>query len=329
MARPKSKVKRKTLSTTIEIELLEKMKEISKEKKIPLNRLIEVAVKKWLEEEGKEKKIKGWKEMCDEANKLKSPSIKHKIFVELTKYIEFYDSMENSIWSHITAGVDKFNINSDFLSSIKGTITSIRLSLECGNINDAFSLLRKYQDISVMHIYSILYLENNFSIDNITVKEINDWVKEEEKSPNYKKMIKYIANSEKTKKITNVIKKKNNIDLRQRFNDHAHFNFYSYLSLNDSTRYNFNNDKTTFLNQFSNDINIIYVSHFIWLFTVKEYYMTASDYVDYLDMGEEPPENSQYWVSPFIQEMFSEVIKKTQPNLSAEFKKEIEFMELK
>lgn len=117
--------------------------------------------------------------------------------------------------------------------------------------------------------------------------------------------------------------------MRQKFNDHAHFNFYSYLSLNNSARDNFNNNKTTFLNQFSNDINIIYVSHFIWLFTIKEYYMTASDYVDYLDIGEEPPENYQYWVSPFIQEMFNEVIKKTQPSLSREFKKGIEFMELK
>jgi hypothetical protein len=49
MARPKSKIKRKTLSTTIEIKLLEKMKEISKEKKIPLNRLMEEAMEEWVE----------------------------------------------------------------------------------------------------------------------------------------------------------------------------------------------------------------------------------------------------------------------------------------
>lgn len=208
IGRSKSKVKRKPLSTTIKIELLERMKDISEEKKIPLNRLIESAMEKWLEEDGKGKKIKEWKEICDGANKLKSPSREHKIFTELTKYVEFYDSMESSIWSHITAGVDRFNINSDFLSSMKGTITSIKLSLEHGNINDAFSLLRKYQDISVMHIYSILYLENNFSIDNITVKKINDWVKEEKQSPNYNKMIKYIANSEKTKKLLMLLERK-------------------------------------------------------------------------------------------------------------------------
>ena len=49
MARPKSKVKRKTLSTTLEIKLLEKMKVISKDKKIPLNRLMEEAMEEWME----------------------------------------------------------------------------------------------------------------------------------------------------------------------------------------------------------------------------------------------------------------------------------------
>ncbi len=261
-------------------------------------------------------------------NNLNEEYKNHEIFSELTRYIEFYDSLNHSTFLWVTSGVDSFNFNGNFLSSMKGTITSIKLLLECGNINDAFSLLRKYQDISVMHIYSLLYLENNFSIYNFKVEEINNWVKNEKKSPNYNKMIKYIANSEKTKKISNIIREKNNDDLRQGLNNHAHYNLYSYLSFNDSTRYDVKNNRITFLNQFLNDVRIIYISYFIWLFTTKEEYMMASDYVDYLDMGEEPPENAQYWVSPFIQEIFNDVIRKYQPDLSSELKKGIN-MDLK
>lgn len=49
MGRPKNKIKRKAFSTTIKIELLEKLKKISEEEGIPTNRLIEVSLEKYLE----------------------------------------------------------------------------------------------------------------------------------------------------------------------------------------------------------------------------------------------------------------------------------------
>ena len=32
----------------------------------------------------------------------------------------------------------------------------------------------------------------------------------------------------------------------------------------------------------------------------------AEDYIDYLDMKATPPENSQYWVAPFVDEFIKE-----------------------
>lgn len=52
MARPKSKVERKTLSTTLKIDLLEKLKEVSESEGIPINRLIEVSLEKYLDKTG-------------------------------------------------------------------------------------------------------------------------------------------------------------------------------------------------------------------------------------------------------------------------------------
>lgn len=48
MARPKSEIKRKAIGTTIKVELLNKLKEISEEEGIPINRLIEVSLEKYL-----------------------------------------------------------------------------------------------------------------------------------------------------------------------------------------------------------------------------------------------------------------------------------------
>lgn len=52
----------------------------------------------------------------------------------------------------------------------------------------------------------------------------------------------------------------------------------------------------------------------------------SSDYVDYLDCNETPPEGSQYWVAPFIIEFFeqrkelidSECLKYLQENTNME-----------
>ncbi len=49
VARPKSSVKRKALSTTIKIDVLEKLKRVSEVEGIPINRLIEVALEKYLD----------------------------------------------------------------------------------------------------------------------------------------------------------------------------------------------------------------------------------------------------------------------------------------
>ncbi len=50
IARPKSNIERKTLSTTLKIELIDKLKKNSDEKGIPINRLIELSLEKYLDD---------------------------------------------------------------------------------------------------------------------------------------------------------------------------------------------------------------------------------------------------------------------------------------
>ena len=44
--------------------------------------------------------------------------------------------------------------------------------------------------------------------------------------------------------------------------------------------------------------------------------MSSSDYEDYLDCGLTPVKDSQYWVAPFIQEVFDKWIKKYRPDIA-------------
>ncbi len=60
---------------------------------------------------------------------------------------------------------------------------------------------------------------------------------------------------------------------------------------------------------------------------INEHYMVSSDYLDHLNLGMSPPENSQYWVAPFIQEMANEVLLKERPDI-LELLKRLTNMEL-
>ena len=52
-------------------------------------------------------------------------------------------------------------------------------------------------------------------------------------------------------------------------------------------------------------------------FYLNDHYMAATDYVDALDAGIEPEPDSQYFVAPYIQEIFSEVVETKRPDIAA------------
>lgn len=48
--------------------------------------------------------------------------------------------------------------------------------------------------------------------------------------------------------------------------------------------------------------------------------MMSSDHLDALQCNMEPEENSQYWVAPFIQDLFLEVLTPRRPDIAAAIK---------
>lgn len=49
MARPKNKIIRKNLNTTLEVNILEKLRDLSNETGIPVNKIIELSLEKTLD----------------------------------------------------------------------------------------------------------------------------------------------------------------------------------------------------------------------------------------------------------------------------------------
>lgn len=240
----------------------------------------------------------------------------HRIFTELDEYQEFYKGISYTIMSFVTMGTKSIiNIDTYSFSSMQGTIDSIKMTLANGRINDAYALLRKYYDSTIINIYASLYLQNEVSLENFIVKKIDNWLNGIEAIPEYRIMSSYIRNSEKFTELNKLLHKDERYKrIRKRCNDHTHYNFYHNVLLNDNEIYLPYRIKA--LSQYQNDIKNIFILHLAYLFYLNEHYMASTDYIDALDCGLTPEENSQYWVSPFIQEIFDKVIKTNRPDIA-------------
>jgi hypothetical protein len=239
----------------------------------------------------------------------------HKIFAELRELADFYDCLSFSIMGFMTLGTTAiYNLDTYVFSSIKGTLESMHDILIKGRINDAYSLLRKYHDSTHINIYTNLYLDDHHSIENFIVKHIDDWKNGTASIPPYSVISKYIKDSDKLKVITDMLQDSLYKDIRDRCNDHIHYNYYHNILLNDNEIHR--RDRVKALDKFSNDLTAIFIQHFAYLFYLQDHYMMSSDYLDYLEAGETPPHDAQYWVSPFIQKVFNKWIKTNRSDIA-------------
>lgn len=243
----------------------------------------------------------------------------HEIFGDLTIYATFYNRLSELNMSWITQGINGLNIDTYVFTSIQGTLESIFDILKRGRINDAYALLRKYYDSAIINIYSNLYLEENFSIENFVVEKIDNWVKGKDSIPGFEKMSKYIINSKKVEPMTKLMYVNGDFKgspfepLRKRCNDHTHYLYYGTLLLNDNTVYL--DSRMKIIDTFRSDMREVFILHLGYLFFFNDHYMMSTDYTDCLDVGIAPEVDSQYWVAPFIQAIFNSVLNVYRPDV--------------
>ena len=136
-------------------------------------------------------------------------------------------------------------------------------------------------------------------------------------------MIKNCLFLHRTQVISDLLKKDDRYKkLRDRCNDNTHYNFYHNVLLNDNEIHNPNRIK--YLDAISFDMRALFIQHFAYIFYINDHYFMSSDYINSLDVGMTPEEDSQYWVAPFIQEIFSEIIEKYRPDIAKEIKENTE-----
>ncbi|MCH4895977.1 hypothetical protein E0494_04605 [Marinilabiliaceae bacterium JC040] len=247
-------------------------------------------------------------ERCFNNNKkLVDNYFNHKVFSVIKNCCESYNSLGYSSFGSVKSGTNiLFGIDHKIFESLKGTLNSISLLLKERYINDGYALIRKYLEGVVLDIYKNEFLENNFKPeDSLYVKKINKWSKGEGSFPEYLEMLKYIQKSKKIKKVLNyydTTKEGDYITIKQECNKNMHYNSLDYMLLNNPDLFTKHGEKH--LDYICDSIIKIFELHWATLFIFHPEYMVSSDYMDNLDCGLEPIENSQYWISPFAEELF-------------------------
>lgn len=244
----------------------------------------------------------------------------HRVFADLDQYAHFYESLAMSVLSFVSMGTKAvYNIDTYVYSSMQGTLESIKVILLAGRINDAYALLRKYYDSAVINVYSNLYLKDHFSIENFVVEKINNWLHGKERLPEYRVMSQYIKASDTLKPINDLLNADDRYKrLRDRCNDHTHYNFFRNIMLNDNEIHI--ESRGQWLDRLANDVRDVFVLHLGYVFFLNDHYMMSSDHLDALECNMEPEADSQYWVAPFIQDIFHEVVTPRRPDITAAIK---------
>jgi hypothetical protein len=91
---------------------------------------------------------------------------------------------------------------------------------------------------TIINIYTNLYVEENSTLEEYIVDKIQNWIKGVDRLATYGVMSQYIHESERLKPITELILvNKNYTNIRQRCNDHMHYNYYHNIIYNDNQVY--------------------------------------------------------------------------------------------
>lgn len=247
----------------------------------------------------------------------------------LAKIAQFYEDLSNLALRFVSSAIKLqetvrfLNFDVGFFISIKETILSMKILLNDNKYSDFYTLLRKYQDMIITNIYLNEYAERNFSLDNIIVENIDKWVNQKNQLPNFGKMLSYICENQKIKKIYTILNKDNRYNhIRKSCNDYVHLNSFKHLVENIQVLRMFLNELEQ-VEVTTNNLIDLFILHFSLLLITKEEYFTSTDYVDSLEAGIMSSAESIYYVAPFVSDIFDDILLKRRNDVAKEIKKMI------
>lgn len=257
----------------------------------------------------------------------------HVIFTHLKTIMRFYETLSWSNYSPVDfAGVlsksKVLNISTYVYSSLAGTIESIFVLLQNGRCNDAMALVRKYSDTIILDIYlRILISELNdkvlseSTLQNIINNDVSKWIDSDGRLFDEKKIMKIYSKIENSyPELTSLFKLKDSNavyhKLRNVCNDNMHNNYLYTLIANDAEIIRARKDiRSTMIKNISASVRYFFSIHYAFIYSAECAFFMSSDYIDYLECGQQPPEGSERWVAPSVQEAFN-IVKITESEVA-------------
>lgn len=235
----------------------------------------------------------------------------HHLFVELEEMKNLYEGLSDRSYNFIANGTKGLiNYASYYFMSIYGTLDSIKTLLTIGRINDTLVLVRKLFDDILTEIYLDVTLKDKFNVfESLYVEEVQQWLESSFRIPTLKKILKVLETSPQTKDLYPYFGWKTNLEHYRRFLDNSvHSNSYSNVLYNCNTVY-LEKRREKLLSNISVILQQLMMLHVSFIFHLNPVYFMASDYMDYMEMGETPPEGSEEWIASYAQDAFDEYIK--------------------
>lgn len=181
---------------------------------------------------------------------------------------------------------------------------------EHGCMADANTLMRKFRDDMLFYLYISAYNALAMTGEGKplvqTMKEmISNWLSNNMQDLHSGEVMKAIAQLPRVQDaVVNYNLKKSFEDIGKKLNDYVHSNGIAYYNLNYSA------NSGAGLKEATEDLLFhlrFFAVSFVFLLTFcSPNSIMSTDYVDYFDAGATPPEESLYWVAPFVIDFLKE-----------------------
>lgn len=201
-----------------------------------------------------------------------------------------------------------FSLN-NVMTSLELTIGSVIACCENACIADANTLLRKCRDDLFFYLYISVY--NNYYKYSEKGKpmayQIMRWLNNDLSDFRISEVLKAIGTAPQLRDAVLKYNLKESFQkIGDALNNYVHSNGYAYYNRNVNTYKE--NELIVELRELEAKVRYVTIVFLLFLVFCSPVSVMSDDYTDYLDLNETPPENSQYWVAPFVERFVKENI---------------------
>lgn len=233
----------------------------------------------------------------------------HEILETINYFAAFYKNLSDGCFHIIPIGtVDYRNYESSVFLSMHNTLGSLKMILEENRINDAFVLTRKLFDDVLCDIYiSLKRLDEGE--DKLESETFARWRNEFYRMPKTSVILKEIKTNRRTASLYKLFDWDDNSfynKYRESLNASLHNNIYLRYVINCPDYVGV--ERLKYLDVLNEMLLENFRRHIAFLLLLCPDCLASSDYMDYLEMGDDPINGSQYWLAPYFQEAYDKLI---------------------